>query len=165
MTRARQPWRMLTGRLKMTIFKRTKWNRNVSPAYLEILKYETEIIGQWSRSRGRLWRDKIGAGMFWCVCDLATSRKMSDVSSALYKYSPSLFPWFSPHFPPWAGVSIQHPFQCANILKTLYTVRFLNLVRPFLPILPEVSSPDRKVLNHFYNATRITQSNKTQNPL
>ncbi|RXW14526.1 hypothetical protein EST38_g11328 [Candolleomyces aberdarensis] len=23
--------------------------------------------------------------------------------------------------------------------------RFLNLVRPFLPILPEVSSPDRKV--------------------
>ena len=24
-------------------------------------------------------------------------------------------------------------------------VRFLNLVRPFLPILPEVSSPDRKV--------------------
>ena len=25
------------------------------------------------------------------------------------------------------------------------TVRFLNLVRPFLPFLPEVSSPDRKV--------------------
>lgn len=27
----------------------------------------------------------------------------------------------------------------------LNTVRFLNLVRPFLPILPEVASPDRKV--------------------
>jgi len=26
--------------------------------------------------------------------------------------------------------------------------RFLNLVRPFLPILPEVSSPDRKVPFH-----------------
>jgi hypothetical protein len=26
-----------------------------------------------------------------------------------------------------------------------HLVRFLNLVRPFLPILPEVSSPDRKV--------------------
>jgi hypothetical protein len=27
----------------------------------------------------------------------------------------------------------------------LYVVRFLNLVRPFLPFLPEVSSPERKV--------------------
>ena len=31
------------------------------------------------------------------------------------------------------------------VLTPSSTVRFLNLVRPFLPILPEVSSPDRKV--------------------
>jgi hypothetical protein len=31
------------------------------------------------------------------------------------------------------------------LLLTFLLVRFLNLVRPFLPILPEVSSPDRKV--------------------
>lgn len=30
-------------------------------------------------------------------------------------------------------------------MLTQKIVRFLNLVRPFLPILPEVSSPDRKV--------------------
>jgi hypothetical protein len=31
------------------------------------------------------------------------------------------------------------------MIETFSPVRFLNLVRPFLPILPEVSSPDRKV--------------------
>lgn len=35
------------------------------------------------------------------------------------------------------------------MLTALLTVRFLNLVRPFLPILPEVSSPDRKVRPRF----------------
>ncbi|KAF9474890.1 SecY protein [Pholiota conissans] len=36
-----------------------------------------------------------------------------------------------------------------HVHSHLYPVRFLNLVRPFLPILPEVSLPDRKVpFNH-----------------
>ncbi len=35
------------------------------------------------------------------------------------------------------------------MLTELLAVRFLNLVRPFLPILPEVSSPDRKVRPRF----------------
>jgi hypothetical protein len=32
-----------------------------------------------------------------------------------------------------------------HLLTFMLSVRFLNLVRPFLPFLPEVSSPDRKV--------------------
>lgn len=35
------------------------------------------------------------------------------------------------------------------VLTERIAVRFLNLVRPFLPILPEVSSPDRKVRPRF----------------
>lgn len=37
------------------------------------------------------------------------------------------------------------PLYLLLILLIFLLVRFLNLVRPFLPILPEVSSPDRKV--------------------
>lgn len=43
------------------------------------------------------------------------------------------------------------------MLTELLAVRFLNLVRPFLPILPEVSSPDRKVRSRFPLSSPHTQ--------
>lgn len=43
------------------------------------------------------------------------------------------------------------PSKCPDLFVS--TVRFLNLVRPFLPILPEVSSPDRKVRNNLTAST------------
>ena len=79
------------------------------------------------------------------VC--AATSQIGDVSErclSLFKVPTSSTPLLGPLFN-HERVYVLFYLLYAQLLTYVNTVRFLNLVRPFLPFLPEVSSPDRKV--------------------
>ena len=95
-----------------------------------------------------------------CACFVALRRTYVVKAAAKYGQQPRLYSdiayfWANIFWltrvgffgipPKWAAVSAFFTADSAPPVLTSPTVRFLYLVKPFLPFLPEVSSPDRKV--------------------